>query len=629
MRTAARYSLAVLTTAVAIALTVALPELLAPMRLFFLWCAVLTTAVAVGTGPGLLATALSLIGAILFIFPPYESIAMADPLDVARLALFALFAGGLCILGGRIRELAGRLRKSEMRYRTIVEATPVAQTVWTATPGGTLEWPSDWASITGGDPDPVHPDDAARTQERWKLALANGALYEDELRVRVATGGYRWFAVRVSPVREGERIREWVGILVDIDGRKRHEEHAAFINRASELLASTLASEEAMRTLARLCVPDLGDWCAIHIGQDEHYQRLVAEHADPARTALLQKFGAIRRPPPEQDVIVRVLTTGKSLLVEDVSDEMLKRTMLPEQYEIVSQLGLRSWIVAPMIARGRTLGALTVVCGDTSRRYSEADVPLIEDLARRAAMALDNARLYEAAEEANRAKDEFLATLSHELRTPLTAISGWAHMLSMGIADEDTKRLAIETIVRSAHTQGELIDDLLDLSRVVAGTLHLQVAPVDLQQIVEEVLLAAKPAADAKDVILTLNGSAQAIVVRGDERRLRQIVWNLVTNAVKFTNPGGRVELTVAAQGAMACVEVKDMGRGIDPAFLPYVWDRFRQADSSTSRQHGGLGLGLAVVRHLVEMHGGTVHAESEGLGRGAKFRVEVPLARG
>src|SRR5687768_700585 len=317
------------------------------MRLFFLWCAVLTTAVAVGTGPGLLATALSLVGAILFIFPPYESIVMAQPLDVARLALFAIFAGGLSIVGGRMRELAERLRKSEVRYRTIVEATPVAQTVWTATPGGGPDWAREWASITGGDPDPVHPDDVACTQERWQTALANGALYEDEIRVRVATGGYRWFAVQVSPVRERERIREWVGILVDIDERKRHEENAAFINRASELLASTLASEEAMRTLARLCIPALGDWCAIHLGQDEHYQRLVAEHADPERTALLQTFGAIRRPPPEQDVIVRVLTTGKSLLVEDVSDEMLKQTMLPEQYEIVSQLGLRSWIVAP------------------------------------------------------------------------------------------------------------------------------------------------------------------------------------------------------------------------------------------------------------------------------------------
>ena len=201
-------------------------------------------------------------------------------------------------------------------------------------------------------------------------------------------------------------------------------------------------------------------------------------------------------------------------------------------------------------------------------------------------------------------------------------------MLQAGIGDPDTSRLAIETIVRSAQTQGELIDDLLDLSRVVAGTLHLQVEPMDLGRIVHEVMVAARPAADAKNVTLELMSSATPLVVRGDERRLRQIVWNLMTNAVKFTDTDGSVRVSVSSVGGVARIEVTDTGRGIDPTFLPYVWDRFRQADSSTSREHGGLGLGLSVVRHLVEMHGGMVHVESEGLGRGATFRVEIPLAR-
>ena len=636
MRTAARYSLAFATVAVALGLTYALADVLAPMRLFFLWFAVLTTAMVAGTAPALVATALSMLGAMFFVFEPLGSLAVRAPLDVVRLALFALFAGGISVAVGRTRDLQSRLRASELRYRTLVESTPVAQAVWTAAPDGEIRWADNWAAITGqpreelergGGMATVHPDDAARTWHRWRDALANGTLYEDEIRVRVADGRYRWFAIKASPVHDGTRIREWVGIIADIDQRKRHEESAAFINRASELLSSTLASDEAMRHLARLAVPALGDWCAIHLGHDEHYERLVAEHSDPARVALLQKFGAIKRPPPEQDVIVQVLTTGKSRLVEHVSEDVLAQTMSSEQYRIVRELGLQSWIIAPMIARGRTLGALTVVAGDSGRRYSESDVPLIEELARRAAIALDNARLYEEAEAANRAKDEFLATLSHELRTPLTAIAGWAHILQTGAADEETQRLAIETIVRSAKAQGELIDDLLDLSRVVAGTLHLQVASVELQRVVEETLLAAKPAADAKEVALTFD-PGRAVTVRGDERRLRQIVWNLVTNAIKFTDRGGRVEVSVSASAPMARVEVKDTGRGIEPSFLPHVWDRFRQADSSTSRQYGGLGLGLAVVRHLVEMHGGTVHAESEGAGRGATFRVEIPLAR-
>ncbi|HEX8407484.1 MAG TPA: ATP-binding protein, partial [Thermoanaerobaculia bacterium] len=600
MRTAARYSLALLTIAVAFALTFVLADLVAPMRLLFLWAAVLLTAILGGRRAALVATVLATFCAMFF-FEPVGAFVVDSWINVVRLALFAVFAGSISVAVGHAQELKVRLRASELRYRTIVESTPVAQAVWTATPDGKVSWASKWAEITGQSPQDletgggmktVHPEDAPRTWQRWTDAVAEGTLYEDEIRVRVADGRYRWFAIKASPVRDDDAIVEWVGIIADIHERKRHEENAAFINRASELLSSTLASDEAMRNLARLCIPRLGDWCAIHLGHDEHYERLVAEHSDPSRMALLQKFGAIKRPPPDQDAVVKVLTSGKPLLVDYMPDDQLARMMTPEQYEVVHQLGLNSWIIAPMIAHGRTLGALTVVCGDSGRRYSEEDVPLIADLARRAAIALDNARLYEQAEEANRAKDEFLATLSHELRTPLTAISGWAHMLDLGIADEETRRLAIDTIVRSARTQGELIDDLLDLSRVVAGTLRLQVTSLDIVQLAEEVLVAARPAADARELALTLERPAEKVVVRGDERRLRQIVWNLVTNAVKFTDAGGTVTIIVSASGAMACVEVRDTGRGIDPEFLPYVWDRFRQADSSTSRQHGGLGLG-------------------------------------
>jgi signal transduction histidine kinase len=241
--------------------------------------------------------------------------------------------------------------------------------------------------------------------------------------------------------------------------------------------------------------------------------------------------------------------------------------------------------------------------------------------------ASERKRLQEAAEAANRAKDEFLTTLSHELRTPLTAISGWAHMLEAGIADEATQKVAIGTIVQSAKAQAELIDDLLDISRVVAGTLQLRVAAVDLGRVVQEVVLAAKPAADAKSISLELVTPSQPVTVRGDDRRFRQIVWNLVTNAVKFTGRDGSVRVTLSVAVPQARIEVSDNGRGIEPAFLPYVWDRFRQGDSSTSREYGGLGLGLSVVRHLVEMHGGSVAVESAGPGRGATFRVDLPLA--
>jgi PAS domain S-box-containing protein len=567
VRTLARYSVAFFCVAIALVLTAYLSEFLAPMRLFFLWVAVLIAALVGGTVMGLLATAIAVLGSIWFVFEPGR-FAVGEIEDVIRLTLFAGFATGISIAVGRTKQLSERLRRSETRYRTIVEATPVAQAMWTATPEGVVTWAPEWLAITGQTMadlaagrgmSAVHPDDMPRTRDRWLEALANGTLYEDTIRIRLRDGSYRWFASQASPVRDGDRIVEWAGIIIDVHERKQHEETAAFINRASDVLSSTLDSREAMRNLARLCVPALGDCCAIHLGEE----RVVLE-------------------PP-----------GAELPAEAVA--------------------------VPMVARGRTLGKLVLAARDPN-------VPLIEELARRAAMALDNARLYEEADTANRAKDNFLATLSHELRTPLTAIAGWAHLLHHGIEDEGTRKLAIATIVRSAEAQKELIDDLLDLSRVVAGTMQLDVQPVDLLRIVHEVLVAARPAAEARGVALTQQADGTA-VVHGDERRLRQIVWNLVTNAVKFTDRGGSATVRLSANETMARVEVTDTGKGIDAAFLPYVWDRFRQADSSTSRAHGGLGLGLAVVRHLVEMHGGTVHAESDGVGRGAKFVVEIPLA--
>jgi PAS domain S-box-containing protein len=632
MKIAGRYALAVAAVLIAIGTTALAMELVAPMRLFFFWCAVLFTAIIAGVGPALLSVALALVAAAYLVFGPAGELSLHDGMDVLRLALFAGFATAISLAVGFRQRAEERADRSELRYRTLVEATPLPQAVWTATPDGRIDWSDAWTSITGqtraeldrgAGMQAVHPEDAARTEERWRRALAGGAYYTDEIRVRVADGHYRWFAIKAVPIMKGARIQEWIGNIADIHERKRQEEQTAFINRASEVLASSLGYEETMRNLARLCVPAIGDWCGIDIGEGEGYQRLVVEHADPARVQLLRDLDRFR-PAPELDPIVQVLRSGRPHLVEHLGDDVLRALAASdEQFELAKTLGLRSWIIAPMTTRGKTLGALTVVYGDSGRRYFAEDVPFVEEIARRAAMALDNARLYQAAEAANRAKDEFLATLSHELRTPLTAIAGWAHMLQIG-TDEPTTELAIDTILRSAKSQAELIDDLLDLSRVVAGTLHLNVVAVDLALLIEEVVVAARPAAEAKNLTVEIP-RLEGALVRGDERRLRQVIWNLVSNAVKFTDAGGTIRIALSVSGPMARVEVADTGRGIDAAFLPHVWERFRQGDSSTSRQHGGLGLGLAVVRHLVELHGGTVHVASDGPGRGSTFSVEIP----
>jgi PAS domain S-box-containing protein len=240
----------------------------------------------------------------------------------------------------------------------------------------------------------------------------------------------------------------------------------------------------------------------------------------------------------------------------------------------------------------------------------------------------DQKRLYRIAQEANRAKDEFLATLSHELRTPLTSIMGWAEMLSLGMLDEAARRHAVEVIEKSARAQAQLIADLLDVSRISAGRLRLDVRPVDLRSVVEAAADVVRPAADARSIRLDLKFDPKVGRVSGDPDRLQQVVWNLLSNAVKFTPEGGRVSVRAAAVGNQAEVTVTDTGAGIRPEFLPHVFDRFRQAESHMTRAHGGLGIGLSIVRHLVELHGGTVRAESDGEGRGATFRVRLPLLK-
>ncbi|MBI1734465.1 MAG: response regulator [Candidatus Rokubacteria bacterium] len=268
-------------------------------------------------------------------------------------------------------------------------------------------------------------------------------------------------------------------------------------------------------------------------------------------------------------------------------------------------------------ADGRIIGVLGITRDITARRRAE------EDRAR--ALEREQAAREEA-EVANRAKDEFLAVLSHELRTPLNAVFGWARMLRGGGLDAETGKRAVEVIERNATAQLQLIEDLLDISRIITGKMRLDVRPVDLAAIVATAVDSVRPAADAKGIRLQTALDPRAGPMLADPDRLQQVVWNLLSNAVKFTPRGGRVEVTVRRVDGHVEIAVSDSGQGIAPAMLPYVFDRFRQGDSSSTRAHGGLGLGLALVRHLAELHGGTVTAHSEGVDQGATFVVSLPI---
>ncbi len=269
--------------------------------------------------------------------------------------------------------------------------------------------------------------------------------------------------------------------------------------------------------------------------------------------------------------------------------------------------------------RGKLVSVLSLVLDVTARQSAEEE---------RAASLVRERDARRHAEEADRLKDEFLATLSHELRTPLTSILGWASMIRNGEVEGANVARAIETIERNARSQARLIDDLLDVSRIITGNLRLDLHPLNLAPIVDAALDALRPTADVKGIRLQIRFVPEECLVKGDPNRLRQVIWNLLSNAIKFTPRGGSVNIDLICVELTARLTVSDTGEGISPEFLPYVFDRFRQAEGSISRKQGGLGLGLAVVRHLVELHGGTIQAQSDGLGHGSVFTVDLPLAQ-
>ncbi|HSD46829.1 MAG TPA: PAS domain S-box protein, partial [Pyrinomonadaceae bacterium] len=268
--------------------------------------------------------------------------------------------------------------------------------------------------------------------------------------------------------------------------------------------------------------------------------------------------------------------------------------------------------------RDKLVSVLSLVLDVTARKEAEEE---------RAALLIRERDARQHAEQADRLKDEFLATLSHELRTPLTSILGWASMIRNGEVEGSSATRAIETIERNARSQARLIDDLLDVSRIITGNLRLDLHPLNLAPIVEAAIDALRPTADVKGIQLRTESVSGNCLVKGDPNRLRQVIWNLLSNAIKFTQRGGVVTIKLRCVGGTVRLTVADTGEGISADFLPYVFDRFRQAEASISRKQGGLGLGLAVVRHLVELHGGSIRGESAGLGHGSLFTVDLPLA--
>jgi signal transduction histidine kinase len=402
----------------------------------------------------------------------------------------------------------------------------------------------------------------------------------------------------------------------------------AFLADASAVLGS-LDYETTLRQIAQLAVPGLTDWCAVDVLQaDGRLERLITAHVEPEKVQLAQLVQ--KRYPPDPAApgsVSHVLRTGEPAHFPIVTDEMLVASaQSAEHLHILRELGLHSAAVVPLTARGRTLGAITFVSASADRPVTRDDLTVMMEIGRRAGLAIDNARLYRDAELANLAKDEFLALLSHELRTPLNAIMGWTHMLRGGLSAEMTTH-AIEVIGRNARSQKQLVEDLLDVARIAGGGLELQRSLLDLRELARVGVDSALPSAQAKGITLSLESTEDPLLVEGDPNRLQQVMANLLSNAVKFTDAGGQITMRTARTATGVELSVQDTGAGIAADFLPSVFERFRQADTSLTRAYGGLGLGLWVVKQIAEAHGARVRADSPGAGLGTTVTVTLPSA--
>jgi len=457
-------------------------------------------------------------------------------------------------------------------------------------------------------------------------------------------------SVRISPLLEQGVVIGTVTAIDDVTERVRRE---AELQRQLEERAHLLAAESAARNAAESASRRLQH---LQMVTDEAFAQMSLEDlmissVTAIRSILNANTSSILLTEPNGDLIVRAtdgidvdligarLPAGSGfagLVATERRPQTIEGELPPSPFSnIVEQLGTKAVSGVPLLVDKRLLGVLCIGNAE-ERSISDDDLRFMTLVGDRIALAIERVSLYNGerearaqAEEANRLKDQFLATVSHELRTPLNAILGWARMLTSGRIDERTSKHALEVIERNARAQAQLIDDLLDVSRIISGKLRLNICPVEPLHILELAIDAVRPAAEAKDIRLEKHLDPRTGTIPGDPDRIQQIIWNLLSNAIKFTPNGGRVIVTVARAASHIQFTVSDTGQGISSEFLPFVFERFRQADSTVARSHGGLGLGLAIVRHLTELHGGTVQATSEGVGLGASFSVILPVQVG
>jgi PAS domain S-box-containing protein len=519
------------------------------------------------------------------------------------------------------------LHGSEERFRLLVEQVSEYAIFVLDPEGHVLTWNLGANRIKGYSASEIigqHFSKFYRPQDVWKCevelrtATQEGRVEDEGWRIR-KDGTQFWANVVITALRDsyGELIG-FAKVTRDLTERRKTEQALARSEERLRLLV------ESVKDYAIFMLDPRGVVATWNVGAE----RIKGYRAEEIIGQHFSRFY------PEEDV-----QAGKC--ERELRDAQLLGQFEDEDWRIRKD-GSRFWanvMITPIRDADGTLQGFAKVTRDLSerKRHEEERISLArsEEARRVAELNQDRARelvedlrqARDKAEEATRLKDEFLATVSHELRTPLNAILGWARILQSDWLDPEKTKRAVDTIVRNATAQNQIIDDLLDVSRIITGQLRLDIDHVDVNQVMAAALDVVRPAADAKSIVLQALMNPDAGIIKGDAGRLQQVFWNLLTNAVKFTPRGGRVHVMLHRTDSSVQIEIADTGKGIAPDFLPRVFERFTQQEGSNTRRTGGLGLGLAIVRHLIELHGGTTEAHSDGDGRGATFVVRLPLA--
>jgi PAS domain S-box-containing protein len=530
------------------------------------------------------------------------------------------------------------LRETDARFRQLADAMP--QIVWTAGPDGEVDYLNRRWEEFSGQPATIgnaawgpllHPDEAGPAGQGWAASVRTGNPFEMELRLQDRRdGGYRWHLLRTVAVRdEHGRVARWFGTATDIDAQKRAEASSRYLAQASAVLAEVVDYESTLQKVANLAVPHFADWSAVDVVNDDGtLRRLAVAHRDVDKIRLAHEL--MRDYPPDPDAPTggyAVLRTGRPELVAEITDDMLTRGARDERHlGLIRSLGLRSYLCVPLAVSGTPLGVLTFVTAESGRRYAEADLVLATDLAHRAAVAVENTRLYQALRDADRRKDEFLATLAHELRNPLAPIRNALQIMKLVGGDAGAVEKSRGMMERQVGQMTRLIDDLMDLSRISRGKIVLQKTRMKLADAVQDAVDAARPLIEERGHALVVEVPPEPLSVDADRTRLAQVFANLLNNAAKYTERGGRIRVAVERQGGDVVAAVEDNGVGIPAHMLTRVFDMFTQVDRSLEKSQGGLGIGLNIVKRLVEMHGGDIVAESDGHGAGSRFVVRLPV---